>query len=323
MLFHKVNEIDSQEFFKMPKSLYTNSRYKDLSDGARCAYTIMLNRMSVSKKNNWCDEKGNIFIIYSVKDLANFMGKSERTISRYKKELEKHGLIYEIRQGLNRPNLIYVLKVEDDMSGQKGTKMSDTLSKNNKSNTNNNNNKDTNNLEDTTNDDETVDNESVVISDDDNSKEKESDAQESNNHEQTNKSEQEDSSEQEDNRFYTVDDVKRLFELAQQVSSSISVALIKNLLKHYSYKQIQEKLLYMQKFKQRNTIYNPNGFLVSALKDNYTFIDKAKAILDKANTAIQKTKEYLTQFTKDDDVADRKTSLNYLQSMKLQLKGAV
>ncbi len=90
MKFHKVNEIDSQEFFKMPKSLYTNSRYKDLSDGARCAYTIMLNRMSVSKKNGWADEKGNVFIIYSVKELAKFMRKSERTISRYKKELEEY-----------------------------------------------------------------------------------------------------------------------------------------------------------------------------------------------------------------------------------------
>ncbi len=326
MLFHKVNEIDSQEFFKMPKSLYTNSRYKDLSDGARCAYTIMLNRMSVSKKNGWADEKGNIFIIYSVKDLANFMGKSERTISRYKKELEKHGLIYEIRQGLNRPNLIYVLKVEDDMSGQKGTKMSDTLSKNNKSNTNNNNNKDTNNLEDTTNDDETVDNESVVIDDDNsNSTEQESNTQvdkheqedkseqESDNHEHKNESEQ-------DNRFYTVDDIKRLFELAKQVSDSITMSLIKNLLKHYSYKQIQEKLLYMQKFKQRNTIYNPCGFLVQSLKDNYTIIDKAKAILEKANRAIAKSYQELEEYRKIKP-ASKQVSLGWLKSMKLQLGG--
>ncbi len=301
MNFHKVNEIDTYQFFQIPKVLYTSEKYQNLLDGAKLMYGILLDRMKLSKKNKWADDEGNVFIIYPREDLANYMNISTRTVSRYMDSLKECGLIFEKRQGLCRPNLIYVLKAYlDDGEFEQGkdnlsytnetseselnwTSITTPISNTNKSNTENNNNKqDTDTKQDTT--EKTV----VVDDDDDNSTSKK--------------------------------DVERLFTLAKQVSSSITIPLLQKLLKQYSYKEIEEKLLYMQKFKQRNTIYNPCGFLVSSLKENYTIIDKAKAILDKANKAIAKSYQELEEYRKIKP-ASKQVSLGWLKSMKLQLGG--
>lgn len=297
MQFHKVNEIDSFQFFQIPKVLYTSKNYKGLSDGAKMAYGILLDRMKLSKKNKWADDDGNVFIIYPREELAEFMNISVRSITRYMKELREYKLIHEKRQGLCRPNLIYVLKAYskeeefdqsevDNISDSNQTFEASPISNTNISNTENNNNN-TDAKEDIEVD-EVSNTEFVVDVINSNSK----------------------------------DDVERLFSLAQKVSSSITMSLIKKLLKHYSYKQIQEKLLYMQKFKQRNTIYNPCGFLVQSLRDNYTFVDKAKAILEKASRAIAKSYQELEEYRKIKP-ASKQVSLSWLKSMKLQLGGVV
>ena len=111
----RFTTIDSEitlRFFQIPKSLYNNHTYKGLSMGAKQMYSVLRDRQDLSIKNNWSDDKGNIFLIYTVKNLAEILDTSARTVIRYKKLLVKYGLIFEKRRGQGNPNLIYILEPE-------------------------------------------------------------------------------------------------------------------------------------------------------------------------------------------------------------------
>ena len=49
-------EADQFSFYRIPKALFTNECFKDLSSDAKILYGLMLDRMSLSIKNQWFDE---------------------------------------------------------------------------------------------------------------------------------------------------------------------------------------------------------------------------------------------------------------------------
>lgn len=108
--FYKQNEEITFRFYQIPKALFNNPVYKNLSLGAKAAYAIMRDRLDLSKKNGWADEKDRIYLLFTNDNLAELLEVSEKTIRRYKKELEQHNLIVNKRQGQNKPNRIYILK---------------------------------------------------------------------------------------------------------------------------------------------------------------------------------------------------------------------
>ena len=110
--FYKKKEEVTLRFYQTPKSLYNNPTYKGLSLAPKQMYAILSDRLTLSIKNNWSDDKGNIFLIYTVKNLAEILDTSTRTVIRYKKLLVKYGLIFEKRRGQGNPNLIYILEPE-------------------------------------------------------------------------------------------------------------------------------------------------------------------------------------------------------------------
>ena len=63
----------------------------------------------VSRKNDWTDDRGHVYIIYTIRQLAEDMDRSERTVKNALSELEGQALIHRVRQGWNQPNHIYVL----------------------------------------------------------------------------------------------------------------------------------------------------------------------------------------------------------------------
>jgi len=75
-------------------------------------YSMLRDRLDLSIKNNWKDEEGYIYLIFSVEELSNILDAGERSVIRYKKSLVEYGLIYEKRLGQGKPNWIYVLKPE-------------------------------------------------------------------------------------------------------------------------------------------------------------------------------------------------------------------
>ena len=45
-------------FFRIPKAHFQEQRFQDLSTDAKTLYGILLDRMSLSVKNEWFDKKG-------------------------------------------------------------------------------------------------------------------------------------------------------------------------------------------------------------------------------------------------------------------------
>lgn len=109
MTYFKAYEADQFTFFRIPKSLF-GGYYKKLSTDAKVLYGLLLDRMSLSQKNNWFDKDGRVFILFKREDIQEILGyKKDKVIALFK-ELKQADLIDENRQGLNRPNLIYVKK---------------------------------------------------------------------------------------------------------------------------------------------------------------------------------------------------------------------
>lgn len=111
--FYKINEVTQHKYYQVPKELYTNARYKTTtSNDAKMLYALLLDRMELSRVNNWVDNDGTIFLIFKREDLADMLGICTTTVWRAIKQLKEVGLIAEKRQGLNKPNLIYIGKID-------------------------------------------------------------------------------------------------------------------------------------------------------------------------------------------------------------------
>ena len=110
---YKINEVTQHKYYQVPKELYTNPRYKTtINNDAKMLYALLLDRMELSRTNGWIEDDGTIFLIFKREDLADMLGICTTTVWRAIKQLKEAGLIEEKRQGLNRPNLIYIGKID-------------------------------------------------------------------------------------------------------------------------------------------------------------------------------------------------------------------
>ena len=108
-------------FYQLPKELFENPIYKEVSAEAKVLYTMVKDRMLLSEKNKeeWEDENGNLYCYFSNESAQKYLNRSEPYIIKLKKELHQAGLILEVRQGVNKPNRIYPLKPKTAKSGTK------------------------------------------------------------------------------------------------------------------------------------------------------------------------------------------------------------
>lgn len=108
-------------FYQLPKELFENPIYKEVSAEAKVLYTMVKDRMLLSEKNKeeWEDENGNLYCYFSNESAQKYLNRSEPYIIKLKKELHQAGLILEVRQGVNKPNRIYPLKPKTANSGTK------------------------------------------------------------------------------------------------------------------------------------------------------------------------------------------------------------
>lgn len=119
---YKINEVTQHKYYQVPKELYTNPRYKTvINNDAKMLYALLLDRMELSRTNGWVEEDGTIFLIFKREDLADMLGICVTTVWRAIKQLKEVGLIEEKRQGLNRPNLIYIGKIDYSVPNEEVT----------------------------------------------------------------------------------------------------------------------------------------------------------------------------------------------------------
>lgn len=87
-------------YFRIPKALFQDSRFRQLSTDARTLYGILLDRMSLSVKNGWMDKQGRVYIIYTVREVQESLCCAEHKAIKLFRELEQIDLIERKRRGL-------------------------------------------------------------------------------------------------------------------------------------------------------------------------------------------------------------------------------
>ncbi|TWT12054.1 conserved phage C-terminal domain-containing protein [Streptococcus sp. sy004] len=100
-------EVEKYQYIQIPKWLFQEP-YKNLSSNAKLMYAMLFNRLSLSLDNAWHDTKGQIFMYFTNGEFCKELGCSENTVTKTKKELKDAGLLHEERQGLTKPNRLYI-----------------------------------------------------------------------------------------------------------------------------------------------------------------------------------------------------------------------
>ena len=104
-------EAEQFSFYRVPRLLIKDERFKNLSSDAKLLYGLMLDRMSLSMKNGWLDSENRAYIYYTLEDIMEDLGCAKATCVKIIGELDSKkgiGLIEKKRQGLGRPDMIYV-----------------------------------------------------------------------------------------------------------------------------------------------------------------------------------------------------------------------
>ena len=103
-------------FFRIPKALFQEQRFQDLSTDSKTLYGILLDRMSLSVKNEWFYKKGRVFIIFTIEDVKRTLRCADNKATRLLRELEEFGLIERKRRGQGKPCLVYVKNFSSESS---------------------------------------------------------------------------------------------------------------------------------------------------------------------------------------------------------------
>ena len=111
--FYKVNETLNHRYYQIPQELFVNPLYKNtLNSDSKLLYGFLLDRLFLSIKNNWHDKDGNVYLIFTRKEVQEKLNLSDKTVTKAFKQLADANLIYEKKQGFSKPKLIYVAKIQ-------------------------------------------------------------------------------------------------------------------------------------------------------------------------------------------------------------------
>ncbi|UJF16782.1 replication initiator protein A (plasmid) [Jeotgalibaca sp. MA1X17-3] len=116
--FYKADKAYGELYLQFPKVLLYSDTYSHLSDSAKLAYMLFKDRLHYSLKNNWIDEEGNVYFIFTNKELETLFNKSNKTVGNIKKELVQAGLLLQKQNGFNPrtkkndPNWLYLADLE-------------------------------------------------------------------------------------------------------------------------------------------------------------------------------------------------------------------
>lgn len=111
--FDYFHDYESEQFafYRIPKVLFTDDYFRNLSSDAKVLYGLMLDRMALSIKNKWVDEDGRVYIIFTLEQVMQYMNCGKDKGVKIMAELDTDkgiGLIQRVKRGLGKPTIIYV-----------------------------------------------------------------------------------------------------------------------------------------------------------------------------------------------------------------------
>lgn len=109
--FYYGGEAEQYSFYRIPRALIIDNRFKNISTDAKLLYGLMLDRMSLSLKNRWLDESGRVYIYFALAEIQETMGCSQQKACKLLAELDGKkgaGLIERKKQGQGKPAKIFV-----------------------------------------------------------------------------------------------------------------------------------------------------------------------------------------------------------------------
>ena len=109
--YYYREEAEQFSFIRIPKQLFIDPAFTDLSTDAKLVYGILLDRMSLSRKNGWVDEENRVFIVFPIEEITSVLNYGRDKSIKILKELDDEngvGLIEKKRIGLGKPSIIYV-----------------------------------------------------------------------------------------------------------------------------------------------------------------------------------------------------------------------
>lgn len=109
-LLYSASDETIQRFYQLPKIFDIEPFYRKMSLGAKYMYAVLRDRQDLSIQNGWLDKKGYTYFYFDCNKLSELLNVSTSTLNKYKKELIKHYLLLQVRQGQGVPNRMYILK---------------------------------------------------------------------------------------------------------------------------------------------------------------------------------------------------------------------
>ena len=136
--YYEADNVYGALFFQFPKVLMYGEQYKHLSSDAKLAYMVLKDRLKYSLRNNWVDEEGHVYFIFTNQELINLFNCSEHKVIKIKAELKSAGLLLQKQMGFNpktkknEPNRLYLSKLDVKatdvyLRGEYGQKEPETL----------------------------------------------------------------------------------------------------------------------------------------------------------------------------------------------------
>ena len=116
--YYEADNVYGALFFQFPKVLMYGEQYKHLSSDAKLAYMVLKDRLEYSLRNNWVDEEGHVYFIFTNQELENLFNCHNQKVVKLKKELETAHLLMQKRMGFNpktkknEPNRLYLSKLD-------------------------------------------------------------------------------------------------------------------------------------------------------------------------------------------------------------------
>lgn len=107
MKYYSGAEMQQHNFYRMPKALIYDEKYRKLSNNAKLLYAIILDRASLSESNAWIDDQNKVVIFLTIDEACKLLNIGHNTATKIFKELDDCSLIERKKQGFARANIIY------------------------------------------------------------------------------------------------------------------------------------------------------------------------------------------------------------------------